>query len=132
MLFVAGSAIWPQLLNNTVNDPPRHVYRTTGECLLASNVDAKRLVFSEHVVAQARKRGISLDMVPYIVSHGERYYHDGGVWYWLRRKDIDESDRRRFERYAGVTVMIAPESTIVVTTFRLKRNKRDQVLRRDR
>ena len=96
---------------------------------MADRVRATYLRYSDHAVCQARKRGIPGDLIPYVVAHGKRYHFNGGEWYHLRRRDIASTDRTRYERYAGVAVLIAQDTNLVVTVFRLKRWRRDLVVR---
>ena len=95
---------------------------------MADRQQARYLRVSEHAVCQARKRGMPGEVIPYVVAHGKRYHFNGGEWYYLRRRDIAWADRTRFERFAGVTVLIAQDTNLVVTVFRLKRWRRDLVL----
>src|SRR6476661_4088324 len=74
---------------------------------MADRVRATYLRYSDHAVCQARERGSPGDLIPYVVAHGKRYHFNGGEWYHLRRRDIASTDRTRYERYAGVAVLIA-------------------------
>jgi hypothetical protein len=95
---------------------------------LATRPEAESIVFGDHVERRIAQRGIPADVVKYTISRGERYHFRGGEWYRLRRRDIQPADRPRYERFAGVTVLMAPDAPVVITVFRREKCRRDLVV----
>lgn len=60
------------------------------------------------------------DDVAYIVQNGQMVHNAGAILYFLRQKDIPQTDgqSRRVRRLVNVAVMISSDGEVSITTYR--------------
>lgn len=79
---------------------------------------------TEHSEERASQRSLSLEEVEYVLQFGKRYYRDGAMVYYLRRRDLPPSDRRcdTWTGLIGTAVVLTLDRRIVITVWRNRRS----------
>lgn len=77
-----------------------------------------------HSDARAAQRCLTDAEIEYILFFGKRYFCRGARMYFLRYKDLPESDRRRDEctRLVGTCVVLSEDRHTVITVWRNRKS----------
>lgn len=76
------------------------------------------ILLSHHAHTRAAQRNLSQGDIDYILQHGRRHHAADAIFYFLRRRDIPDKDRRRMARLACTAIITNRERTAVITLWR--------------
>jgi hypothetical protein len=78
----------------------------------------------EHSEHRAAQRCLTVEEVEYVTHFGKRYFSDGAIIYYLRRKDLPAYDRRmdQWTRLIGTAVVLTVDRQLVITVWRNRKS----------
>lgn len=84
----------------------------------ANQNPSDRLRFSSHAARRICQRGLSIEDIGYVVSHGQKHHAADAIIYFLRDKDMPVKERRTHDRLCGTAVVMSRSEPLVITVWR--------------
>jgi hypothetical protein len=82
----------------------------------------KQYQLSNHAHLRAAQRGLSRWDIDYILSRGQLYRAANAAIYFLRGKDIPESEYHEMSRLEGTAVIMTKARSTIITIWRNRKN----------
>lgn len=78
-----------------------------------------------HAIQRMAQRRLAPDEIEYVIRHGITYRRAGVLHYYLRKKDIPDSDRRqsKYSRLEGTVVLLDSRNVVTIITVYRNRHK---------
>ncbi len=80
--------------------------------------------FNSHSAQRAAQRNLKIIEIEYVITNGQCFNKAGAVIYFLRKRDIPETDQAEnsLARLAGTAVILSKDEKTLLTVWRNRRN----------